>query len=75
MNRKRAGAQAPISKDDVAEIMKGKHINDPNDYKKISLTMNKYTYDLLVQASEADQRSLVQTMRLAIQHYGRSIQA
>ena len=44
----------------------------PNDYKKISLSMNQYTYDLLVQAADINQRSLVQTMRLAIQEYSKS---
>jgi uncharacterized protein (DUF1778 family) len=44
-----------------------------NDYKKISLSMNQYTYDLLTEAAEIEQRSLVQTMRLAIQKYAKDV--
>ena len=45
----------------------------PNDYKKISLSMNQYTYDLLTEAAEIEQRSLVQTMRFAIQKYAKDV--
>lgn len=43
------------------------------DSKSISLKMNQYTYDLLTEAAEIEERSIVGTMRIAIQKYAKGV--
>lgn len=45
----------------------------PHTDVSVSLKMNQYTYDLLLEASKLTERSLVGTMRVAIQKYAKAV--
>ncbi len=73
--RKPKTAKEPPSKTEFINSSGAKDLNDPKapaNYKKISIGMNKHTYELLVDTAESEDRSLLQVIKLAIHAYAKN---